>query len=442
MEDANYVDIVGAIKSNISEQKRLALQLIHLSSSFDYEQSPSKKSQISVAADSIQSRMRIINNSIFELINSLSIIKKLPSSANNNSNTPSFVQIYHSDSSRVFLSNSEKTNYLKELKISEDYLKRLKLNDSSYHDESLLEYKKPNIYVSIANRFFSDTAYNLTNKGYFYSLGSSLKKANFSILLSSYVSVLLFSTFLSFLVGVILFVFFTFFYISPDLPFILIQPHPLKAMIFSVWLIFIIPILTFLSVYFYPIAEQSSIQSNIDNELPFVTLQMSAIASSDISPSDIFKIIALSKEYPYIRKEAKKLMNQVNLYGYDIVTALKNVASSSPSKNWADLLNGMSNIIRSGGDLSKYLHKRSETFLFEYRINREKATRSAETFMDIYISVVIAAPMLMLLLLIMINISNLGISIPMYLISLIVVVIVALINIIFLIFLHIKKSKF
>jgi archaellum biogenesis protein FlaJ (TadC family) len=117
------------------------------------------------------------------------------------------------------------------------------------------------------------------------------------------------------------------------------------------------------------------------------------------------------------------------------------VADISPSKSWAELLTGISTSLRSGGNLSKYLSKKAESLLFDYKVKREKATKSAETFMDIYISVVIAAPMLMMLLLIMINISGFGFSIPTPILGLVVVVIVALINVIFLVFLHMSQKK-
>ena len=85
--------------------------------------------------------------------------------------------------------------------------------------------------------------------------------------------------------------------------------------------------------------------------------------------------------------------------------------------------------------------KKAENLLFEYRLKREKATRSAETFMDIYISVVIAAPMLMMILLIIITISNIGFSLTLPIITLLMVTIVGTINVLFLVFLHLSQKK-
>ena len=66
----------------------------------------------------------------------------------------------------------------------------------------------------------------------------------------------------------------------------------------------------------------------------------------------------------------------------------------------------------------------------------------AETFMDIYISVVIAAPMIMLLLLIMLSITGADMNFTSSQISFLVVAIVALLNILFLWFLQLKQPTY
>ncbi|MEK6819917.1 MAG: hypothetical protein AABY03_01825, partial [Nanoarchaeota archaeon] len=72
---------------------------------------------------------------------------------------------------------------------------------------------------------------------------------------------------------------------------------------------------------------------------------------------------------------------------------------------------------------------------------REKSTKAAETFMDIYISVVIAAPMILMLLLMMMRISGLGIPLSTGAITLMMILGVVGINMVFLIFLQIKQPN-
>ena len=169
---------------------------------------------------------------------------------------------------------------------------------------------------------------------------------------------------------------------------------------------------------------------------------MSAISGSGISPVEIFKIIGLSREYKYLRKEIRKVLNQINIYGYDLVTALNNVARNTPSEKLAELFLGLSTTINSGGSLKEFFEKRSETLLNEYRLEREKYTKLAETFMDIYISVIIAAPMILMLLLIMISLSKISIGFTPFQITLLIIMVIALINTVFLIFLKIKQPAY
>lgn len=433
------------LKSNIWEEKKLIERLKMLVEKRDLLKDEGEKNNLNVAINSTKIQIKIINDSLPDLLNNISLIKKLPDEIKKikYKKKNEIISITHQVGGNdvlIGINKKDKDIYLKQLQISESYLKNLK-KKKIILEEYKNEFKKPNVYVILSNKLFSGLSNKLINKNYFENLRTSLKKANFKILLNSYISVIIFTTFLSFLLASLIALFFTFFEVSLTNYTIIINSNILMSLLKIIWVIPILPLITFLILYIYPSAEKKSIEKDIDYELPFVTIQMAAIAGADIEPSNIFKIIALSKEYPSISQESKKLMNQINLYGYDLVTALKNIAMSSPSKNWSDLLNGFSTTIRSGGDLSKYLQKRAETLLFEYRLKREKATRAAETFMDIYISVVIAAPMLLMLLLIMITISCIGINLPLPTLSIIVISIVALINILFLVFLHISQRK-
>jgi len=194
-------------------------------------------------------------------------------------------------------------------------------------------------------------------------------------------------------------------------------------------------------MYFYPSFERKSLEGKIDQELPFATIHMAAISGSMIEPTKIFSIISSTEEYPNLEKEFNKLLNEINIYGYDLVTALKDRAINCPSQKLGDLFNGLATTITSGGDLYDFFDKRSNSMLFEYRLNKEKRTKSAETFMDIYISVVIAAPMILMLLLMMMKISGFGVSLSTSMITFLVVGGVSLINVIFLTFSQLKQSS-
>jgi flagellar protein FlaJ len=208
------------------------------------------------------------------------------------------------------------------------------------------------------------------------------------------------------------------------------------------WIPLAVPLLTFLALYFYPSSEKGSIANRINQELPFAVIHMSSIAGSGIPPSEIFKIIGMGKEYPYLRKEIRKILNQINLYGYDLVTALKNAAKTAPSEKLSELFSGLATSITSGANLAEFFEKRAESLLLSYRLDREKYTKLVETFLDVYISIVIAAPMVFLLLLIMMSISGFQVGLTSFQLSLIAVLTIAALNIIFMVFLQVKQPAY
>ena len=303
------------------------------------------------------------------------------------------------------------------------------------------EIEKPRKYTEIANRYFSKFAQKLSKDKNFETLNRDLVKTNLEFTPVTYISTALLTTAISAIIGFVVFLFFLFFKIGGESSIISIATGNFgMRFLKTFWILFVVPIGTFLFMYFYPSLEKKSTENKINQELPFSAIHMSAISQSMIEPSKIFTIIIKTKEYPYLQKEFTKLINEINVYGYDLVSALRNTALNSPSKKLAELFNGLATTINSGGNLTEFFNKRSQTLLFEHRIEKEKNTKSAETFMDIYISVVIAAPMILMLLLMMMKISGLGISLGTSSITLMMILAVSVINIVFLSFLHLRKS--
>ncbi len=322
-------------------------------------------------------------------------------------------------------------------------LERVTLKRIGKEDEGHVVKKegKPSKYIEISNKLFSKMSHSLIHEKLFRHMRRDLIRANMKFVPASYLSVILLSTLFAFFVGIGVFVFFLVFNVGPMLPIItLVEGDFFNRFLKVFWLIFIIPLGTFAFMFFYPAMERKAIGNSIDQELPFATIHMSSISGSMIEPSKIFDIIIVTKEYPHLEKEFIKLINKVNIYGMDLVSALRSSAFNTSSKKLAELFTGLATTITSGGDLPEFFEKRSQSLLFEYRLEREKYSRTAETFMDIYISVVIAAPMILMLLLMMMKVSGLGVSLSTQMITIVMIMGVTLINIIFLTFLNLRKQ--
>jgi len=383
--------------------------------------------------NSLTSSIKIINNSIPQILNNISVAKPLPIAAaataavDKNKKPLEKINFQRTGGEvEVVLSAKKKEEFLKEISISEDLIKRLRKKGGKVKEERK-EFKSARGYLKLSNRFFQNLAINWIGKGYFRSLALNLKKSNIDILFQTYIAMILFTTFISIIAGLLL---------TTGLFFLGINPGVLIA------IPILIPIITFLVVYQYPSSEKNSIGKKIEQELPFAVIHMSAISGSGIEPTQIFRIIGLGREYPNLAKEIRKVLNQINLYGYDLVTALNNISKGTSSEKLAELFSGLSTTITSGGKLSEFFSKRAETLLTDYRLEREKFTKIAETFMDIYISVVIAAPMILMLLVVIISISGIKVAFTSGQLTTVIIFVIVLINILFLGVLHLKQPKY
>ncbi len=429
------------LKKDILVEKKTINELNSLFNYFKNTEDAKEKEMISSQIKTLQNSLKRKNEELVETLEKMSLTKPLVIKEQEKESMPSpNKETKKFDFKKLLRRPSEKiAREIKLSKLEKETLKRLKKKEKKVVEKKT---KKPSVYIQTANKFFSDLARKIIKKKQFSKINKDLIKTNLQFTPTSYVSFMLFTTAISIVVGFVLFLFFLFFNFGAELLIITRATESIGIRFLEIfWILIVIPIGTFLFLYFYPSLERKSAEYQIDQELPFATIHMSAISGSLIEPSKIFSIIISTKEYPYLEKEFTKLINEINIYGYDLVTALRRVAINTPSKKLAELFNSLATTITSGGNLPTFFDKRAQTLLFDYRLEREKYTKTAETFMDIYISVVIAAPMILMLLLMMIKISGLGISLSNQMITLIMVLGVSLINIVFLTFLHLKQPK-
>jgi archaeal flagellar protein FlaJ len=423
------------LKRNLAQEKKILNDLRALNEREVADKVGAGGGIYAASRASLLKQMKMLNDAVPALMKAISPVRVLPGGEGSAAlkNVParrkpvgvakfSYVSPASKEKKYVSLKKEDKKNFVKTLKVSEGGLSSFKKLDKKAKKDVVA---KPSAIAMVSNRFFRRTSEKLVPK--FGSLTEDLKKANIHFLTSTYIAITLFASMLAFIFGWVVFA--LVFALGYGGWWYLVTPFALAA-------------LSMMGFYFYPNSERNSVQKKIVQELPFATIHMAAIAGSDIEPTKIFRIIAMSKEYPNVGKEIRKVINQLEIYGYDIVTSLKNVARTTSSKKLAELFSGMATNISSGGALKSYLEKKSENYLLDYKLERRKYSDLAGTFMDIYISILIAAPLVLMMMFIVMNVSGLelagfGIS------TLLMLSIggVVLVNIIFLIVLNAKQPK-
>ena len=249
----------------------------------------------------------------------------------------------------------------------------------------------PNSWGTTANKYMKKQAESLLQKHpkWFKPLFVHFKKVEINILSTTYVSMLLFYSLLSIPLYLILF---SLLNLSFKLSWFLLPVFVLVAFLATV-----------AGFYFYPASLIGQRQKKIKHDLTFALIHMSAVAGSGANPISIFELLAESDDYPELKKEIKKILNLVNLFGYSLTTALRAISLTTPSEEFKGLLNGLISTIESGGDLRNYLAEKAKDAISTYRLDRQKQVEALGTYSDVYTSILIAAPLLIIVTLAIIN---------------------------------------
>jgi len=298
---------------------------------------------------------------------------------------------------KLFLDREARNYYLNLFKIDDEILKlalpkqikKKKLVEKQY------ELYKGSSYGRLCNSLMEGLTLNLTSKypEFFTQMINKLILSQIKLLSKTYISIMLFTSLISIFLSFIIYLglFYSFSEIS------------LVKLILSFFLSIFTGVLIFIIFYYYPFTEVDSMRKRIKEDLPFVIVHMSAVAGSGARPSSVFSLLLKSEEYKGVEGEIKKIVNYINLFGYDLSTALRTVARTTPSDEFRELLNGMFSTITTGGSLKEYLSVKANEAITQYRLDRKKYVESLATYSEVYIGLLIAAPLLFFVALAIIN---------------------------------------
>jgi flagellar protein FlaJ len=205
-----------------------------------------------------------------------------------------------------------------------------------------------------------------------------LKKANVGMTPGQYLSVLimngLLAAALSSLVAVLLFA--------------------LVLALVDWWLfaLILVGISTSVALVSLPIMVSNSIsarRSKVDRELPFSLSELSILASTGLSPIDVFRRMAARCKDEAMAAEFKKVIYKTDMEGKDLITALGETARETPSDVLRETFWDLANMIHQGGSLDDYLRTKADEVMSLKRNIQEEFISKLTGISDIYVSLVL-----------------------------------------------------
>lgn len=306
--------------------------------------------------------------------------------------------------------------------VSKKIKKKPKIKKEKASSDYLLKKMAINLFGNLADKYSQN----------FINVKESLITSDTKILFRTYLSLMFFTTALAFATTFALTLAFV----------LLIRLDLLLSVIGLLVMPSFFASVVFMLTYVYPVSIAENRKRDIEANLPFAMTHMAAVAESGAPPLTIFKILSQFKEYGEISKEAEKITRNVDFFGLDELSALRDRALKCPSPSFRDILQGMLSSIQTGGNIRAYLKEEAGKAMFDYTIRREKYNEVLSTYADIYTALLIAAPMMFIVVVSTLSVIGggfMGLSLEM--VMLLGMVALVLLNMIFLVFIQMTQPR-
>ncbi len=410
------MEIIKLLKENVEKEERISKELGNLLSAY--------RNASSVERDFLENTAKHLLKQMEILSEGISAVMSASSAArvNRKLEAPKMKQFQRvsTSSGYVAIKKEDKSSFLKEIKSTRSRVPKKNLEVIEDRD------RMPSGFSVFCAKTFRGISKPFSRS--FKFLDKDLKQADMPYIVSSYISLLFGICLIAFLImGAIALI------LSQGKPILILRNVAISLGIVVVFFIFFL---------YYPKTQASSNSKKLANEMPFALAHMAAIASSKIEPSKMFSIMARASEYKLFSQQMKKVVNQMNLYGYNLTTSLRNVAKLSSSREFSEFLNGMATTILSGGDLTSYIREKSKDMMLDYKLARERYSVTIGMYSDIYTALLIAAPLILMLVLSFMGSIGQSIGgISLSLISNVGIIAIVAMNILFLLLLHLTQPE-
>lgn len=159
----------------------------------------------------------------------------------------------------------------------------------------------------------------------------------------------------------------------------------------------ILSLLSYLLFISYPFFKMKSRKTKIDLKLPHAITYMQSLSNS-MPLFEVFKSIFQENDlYGEVSEEFGFIVRDIELFGENIINAMRNLADSTPSENLKELLEGLIIVFESGGDLQSYFSTKADHFREKAKKQLEIHLKTLEILAEVFVVVFVAMPIFLII---------------------------------------------
>jgi flagellar protein FlaJ len=224
----------------------------------------------------------------------------------------------------------------------------------------------------------------------FKDLDVNLKKSGMKINFKAYIStVIVASLLLSAAVMVVV----------PSLLFVVFNLSLVLSLLFGVGVSLFAGALTVIAFYVYPTYKADTLKRDLEDELPFTTGYMSILAGAGVPPDFIWRSLAYIDSSLSISQVSRNVIRDVELFGFDVISALETTSKQTPSERFKEMLEGFISVVYSGGNLVKYLRNRTQEYMKEKNLALKRFSDTLGVLAEFYVTLMVAGSLIFVVML-------------------------------------------
>jgi len=153
----------------------------------------------------------------------------------------------------------------------------------------------------------------------------------------------------------------------------------------------------FFGFYFLPQIKVWERKGKIEELLPYAIGYISSMAAIGVIPYKIFKKLSeMEENYGAVSEEAKQIVRDVELLGFDFITALRNLATVTASQQMRSFLQGAVTTALTGGEMGYYFINASKMYMEERRRKYGDFISMLGLFAEFYVVGLVVAPLMII----------------------------------------------
>ena len=180
--------------------------------------------------------------------------------------------------------------------------------------------------------------------------------------------------------------------------------------------------LTYLVFILYPGIEAGNRRRNIDASLPYAINYITSMSTAGITPAEVFRLLGSSSIYGQSAVEARYISREIDIFGRDLIDALRLVSSSTPSTRMKEFLQGTMASVASGGNITDYFRTKAEQYALENRQTQKMFLETLALVSESYVTAMVAGTLFLIILQSIMSVLS-GDNKPMFLYAVIYVMI-------------------